>query len=156
MYYFFKWTSVCFFFFALLGSFSVSALILSWPAHCKSQPVYFPVFILQGACAAILVSTAYSERKNFASRQRQGAGFSLWHDGNSFLKIYLMQTEGKTQQQTFVSIFYFCLSHHVIIWPERKWHTAHRCKCGWPEGSVFGRKKIILVDCNHSGEIISH
>lgn len=107
----------------------------------QGQPVYFPVFIPQGACAAILVSCVQWKNEFCIHAKDKGQGFSLWHDHGSFLKIYLLQTDEETQQQTFVSIFYFCRSHHVIIWPERKWHTAHGCKCGWPEGSVCGGEK---------------
>lgn len=121
MYYFFKWTLSVFFFLGCpAGIFFCFSPYSELSSTLQTLPVYFPVFILQGVCAAILVTLHTVKERPLHPGEDKGQGFFLWHDHSSFLKIYLLQPEGETQQQTSVFVLYFSLSHYVIIWPERK------------------------------------
>lgn len=113
-----------------------SALILNWPAHCKTLAVYFPVFILQGACAAILVSCIQWERDLCIQAKTRGRVFSPAWPQRFPENIPAADWRGDTTTNLCVHFFYFCLSPRVIIWP---WEEVTHSLYGLAEGG--GRKK---------------
>lgn len=126
--------------------FSVSASALS---------IFSCVYTSGSACCYFGTLHTVRERALHPGRD-EGQGSPRGVTTTLSWKYTCCRPEGRQDNKPLCSLFFIPVrAHRIIIWSEGKWHTARRCKCGWAEG-VFVEEKIISVECNHSGETISH
>lgn len=120
----------------------------SWTGRhiAKSVSIFSCVYTAASMCCYFSIPHTVKERALHPGKDKRAGFSSLCGMAEN---IPAVDWGGDTTTNLCVHFFlYSCLSHHVIIRPEGSDTELHRCRCkyGWAQGGVCGRK-IILVDC---------